>query len=250
MSDHTQREEYRFRIDVFSVDSLPMHRLAQYMAELARLLGEPERVHFSRLEAGSTVLVSSIEEPAAPKVAERLARVREGTAPRDVLQAFKELDNMLAKDNAVAQLIAPTGAEVIPFPGRTRPKPVRYGPFREHGTLDGIVIRVGGRGDTIPVHLQNGDTTLYCETSVEISKRIAPHYRGEPLRVRGDGKWVREENGSWTLESFWIEDFEVLDDSPLLEVVSKLRAVEGSSWGLRPDAISDIMDIRSRKDPH
>jgi hypothetical protein len=60
MSGH---REYRLKIDVFTVDSLPMSRLAEYMTELARLLGEQERVHFSHLERGSAVLVSNIEEP-------------------------------------------------------------------------------------------------------------------------------------------------------------------------------------------
>ena len=99
--------EYRLRIDVFSVESLPMSRLAEYMAELARLLGEQERVHFSRLETGSAVLVSRIEEPAAPKVEERLQKVRDGSAPKDAMQAYKTLDTLLAKDNASPQLLPP-----------------------------------------------------------------------------------------------------------------------------------------------
>src|SRR6516225_7659560 len=94
--------EYRLKIDVFSIESLPMSRLAEYMAELARLLGEEERVHFSHLEPGSTVLVSNIEEPAAPKVTDRLQKVREGHAPKDAMQAYRALDTLLAKDNAVA----------------------------------------------------------------------------------------------------------------------------------------------------
>jgi hypothetical protein len=243
-------EQYRFRIDAFSIDSLPMSRLAEYMSGLAKLLGEPERVHFSHIENGSAVLVSTVEYQAAPKVSERLRDVRNGTGPKDALQAFRELDAMLAKDNAVGQLVSPTGAEIIPFPGRTRPKPVRYGPFREHGSLDGIVIRVGGTGDTIPVHLLNADRLLTCHTTVEVSKRLATHYRAAPVRVYGEGKWIREENGAWTLQEFGIEDFEVLDDSSLLDIVSKLRAVEGSRWGDDADPMKSILELRDRKDLH
>ena len=117
--------QYRLKIDVFSVDSLPMGRLAEYMAELARLLGEQEHVHFSHLENGSAVLVSNIDELALPKVAERVQKVREGRAPKEAMQAFRTLDGLLAKDNAVAVLIPPDCTNVIEFPGRTRPKPVR-----------------------------------------------------------------------------------------------------------------------------
>jgi hypothetical protein len=125
-----ESQQYRLRIDVFSVDSLPMGRLAEYMAEFALLLGEQEHVHFSHLESGSAVLVSNIDGPALPKVAERVQKVREGRAPKEAMQAFRTLDGLLAKDNAVAVLIPPDSAKVVEFPGRTRPKPVRYGPFR------------------------------------------------------------------------------------------------------------------------
>lgn len=245
------RNEYRLKIDVFSVESLPMSRLAEYMAELARLLGEQERVHFSRLEHGSAVLVSSIEEPAAPKVGERLQKVREGLGPKDAMQAYKALDTLLAKDNAIATLTTEGGAEVIAFPGRTRPKPIRSGPFRESGFLDGTVIRLGGRDDTIPVLLRDADGAEYqCQTSVELSKQLAPHYRGPTVRVHGSGKWVREEDGSWTLQQFDIDRFEVIDDSPLTEVVAKLRAVEGSDWS-KDAALGDVLGLRREEGtPH
>ena len=65
--------EYRFRIDAYSPETMPMARLAEYMAELALLLGEPSAVHFKRLARGSTVLVNSVDREAAPKVRQRAA---------------------------------------------------------------------------------------------------------------------------------------------------------------------------------
>jgi hypothetical protein len=242
--------QYRLKIDVFSVDSLPMGRLAEYMTELARLLGEQEHVHFSHLENGSAVLVSNIDELALPKVAERVQKVREGRAPKEAMQAFRTLDGLLAKDNAVAVLIPPDCTNVIEFPGRTRPKPVRYGPFREHGTLDGVLIRIGGRDETIPVWLRDGEVEYHCQVREEVARRIAPHYLGGTLRVHGSGKWVREENGSWVLQQFDIEDFELLDDSRLVDVVGKLRAVEGSTWHKSDDPIRDVLGLRRDNGDH
>lgn len=246
MSD-SELHQYRFKIDAFSVESLPMSRLAEYMMELAKLLGEEERIHFSHLESGSAILVANAEEPAAPKVAERIRKVNEGTAPVEAMNAFRRLDTMLAKDNAVGDLSNAAGAQIISFPGRTRPKPVRYGPFKERGSLDGVVIRLGGKDDTIPVLLQDGEATVSCQTSIELSKRLAAYYRAEPVRVYGDGSWVREEDGTWRLIDFYIQDFEVLDDRPLGDVVGQLRAVEGSRWSESPDAISDILSLRREK---
>ncbi len=247
MSDN---REYRLKIDVFSVDSLPMGRLAEYMAELAKLLGEQERVHFSRLETGSAVLVSIVDKPAIPKVAERVRLVREGFAPNEIMQAFRNLDGLLAKDNAVAVLIPPDSSYVIEFPGRTRPKPMRYGPFREHGMLDGVLIRIGGRGDPIPVWLKDGEVEYHCQVREEVARRMAPHYLDGTLRVHGSGKWIREENGTWMLQQFDVDDFELLDDSPLVGVVKKLRAVEGSTWHESEDAVRDALGLRSDKGDH
>ena len=242
--------QYRLKIDVFNVETLPMARLAEYLGELAQLLGEPERVHFSHLEPGSAVLVSNIEQQAEPKVAERLSQVRRGEGPKDAIQAFKNLDNMLAKDNAVAVLISPSLSNIIEFPGRTRPKPVRYGPFREVGTLDGTVIRIGGRDETIPVWLRSGDVEYHCNAREDVARRLALHYLNGVVRVHGSGKWVREENGSWVLQQFDISDFSVLDDSSLSEVVQRLRTVEGGQWHESDDAIRDILNLRRDGEGH
>lgn len=247
-----EQQQYRLKIDVFSVDSLPMARLAEYMAELAVLLGERERVHFSHMEKGSAVLVSTIEPVAFPKVEERVGRVSRGDGPKDAMQAFKNIDNLLAKDGAVAVLTGPTVGQVIEFPGRTRPKPVKYGPFREVGTLDGRIIRIGGRDETIPVWLKDGEIEYHCNVrGEEVARRLAPYYLNGVIRVHGSGKWVREENGAWSLEQFDITDFEVLDDSPMADVVGKLRAVEGSTWHESDDALSDILGLRrDERDRH
>jgi hypothetical protein len=51
--------EYRFRIeDSYTPATLPMERLADYIAVLARLLGDQANVHFRGVEHGSAVLVA------------------------------------------------------------------------------------------------------------------------------------------------------------------------------------------------
>lgn len=240
----SERHEYRFRIDAFRPDNLPMARLAEYMAELARLYGDQDQVHFDRLEPGSAILVTAIELPVIRQVGTRLQLVREGRGSRDALRAFKAIDNLLERDNAVGVLTGPDGAEVIPFPGRTRPKPLSYGPFAESGTLDGVVIQVGGRQDnTVPVILKNGDAEFPCRASVPLSIEISGHYRRHLIRVHGSGRWMREEDRTWTLKSFDIDRFEVLDDAPLSEVIERLHAVEGGAWGDDP-SLMDLLSLR------
>ncbi|URW74843.1 hypothetical protein M9980_09715 [Sphingomonas donggukensis] len=243
-------DTYQFTIDgAYSPATLPMERLAEYMAALAKLLGEKSDVHFRSVEPGSAVLVAAIDEPAQPKVRDRTEKVRDGIAPQDAVKAFGDLDNLLRKDNAKGRLVGAAGAVIIPFPGRERVEPVSYGAIRQEGTIDGQLIRVGGTGDTIPVHLRDGDlvyTGLY--TDVATSQRLAEHYMKGPLRVSGTGVWQRSEDGDWTLDSFKVVDFELLDDAPLPQLVEALRRVSGSGWRDVADPVADLTADRRGDD--
>ena len=143
--------EYRFTIaDSFTPETLPMERLAEYVAAFAKLLGEQGNVHFRSIEAGSAVLVAAIDAPAEPKVRERMVAVHDGGGPSDARKAFADLDEMLRKDNATGALSDAAGALVISFPGRNRPEPLIYGPFRQDGTIDGQLIRSRRQGRDRP----------------------------------------------------------------------------------------------------
>jgi hypothetical protein len=241
-------QEHRFRIDVFTPETLPMERLAEYMARFAKLLGEEERVHFVSLEPGSAVLVARAETQAEPKVERRLIELRQGRGDPDARKAFVELDNMLSADNAVGQLLDSSGGEIIAFPGRTRPKPLEFGPFREDAVLEGVVIRVGGKDESVPVWVKDGVSIHKCTASVTLSKQLSQHYRGSVVRVKGSGRWIREANGAWRMLTFDIKDFEVLDETPLAKVVRHLQSVEGADWG--HDPAEELMKLRTGEDPH
>lgn len=238
---------YRFRIaDGFTPETLPMERLAEYVAGLARLLGEKDNVHFQGIESGSAVLVATVDLAARPKVRDRLCAVREGRGPSDAQKAFGELDDMLRKDNATGSLCNEAGDVVVPFPGRERPEPLAYGPFRQDGTVDGQLIRVGGKDETVPVHLRDGaiiHTGLNC--TPETARRIAPHLYGPTLRVHGTGTWFRTGAGEWELRNFRISEFEVLDEAPLVTVVANLHKVKGSDWNELPDPVRALLAERN-----
>ena len=170
----TDTQEYRFVIDAYSPETLPMSRLAEYMADLARLLGRAERVHFVRLEPGSTVLVQSVEPEAVPEVQKRIRAVARDDAPADVTDAFKALNRHLANDNAIGSLHEGGDGEVIQFPGREQPPPLTFGAFNQPGVLDGVLIRIGGRDDTVPVHLRDGETIHVCNANRYLAKPSLP----------------------------------------------------------------------------
>ncbi len=240
-------DELRFKIDAFRPDTIPMARLAEYMAQLASLLGNEQGVHFVRLDPGSVELVHRIDEMDQPKVHARLTALREGNGPADAIKAFSRLDDMLANDNAIGALMTGQTSVIIQFPGKDRPKPVDYGAFAQQGSFDGIPVKVGGLAETVSIFLQElGPSPLVHNCAG--SRAIAPHLFETPIRVHGMGRWRREISGAWTLVKFTIGDFEVLDDAPLDTVVARLRGIHGNGWRDVEHPLATLRGLRDGED--
>src|SRR5450830_1450600 len=82
-----KKEILTFKIDGLTPEALPMMRLAAYMAELAHLFSNAERVHFDKVKKGNAVLQAWIEPQAAPKVHWRLQVADSPDAPPDTAAA-------------------------------------------------------------------------------------------------------------------------------------------------------------------
>lgn len=237
---------YRFVIDAWDTSRLPMARLAEYMSDLAGLFGNTECVHFDRLEAGSAVLVQHVDHQAVAAVRERLDLAKRHDAPREIAKPQAAINDRLAADMATGSIQEAGGAEILRFPGRDRTESTSFGPFREDCTFDGVLIRVGGKDDTVPVHLEDGGKIHRCNATRDMARQLAPHLFGPPLRVRGNGRWVRQHDGSWELLRFDVKDFECLDDRPLTAVVAQLQQTEGSGW---PDIRDPATELSRLRDP-
>ncbi|WP_200243651.1 hypothetical protein [Thiohalocapsa halophila] len=237
--------EYRFRIDAWTPETIPMARLADYMRDVATLLGETEHVHFVRVDPGSALLVQSVEHESLHNVQARLrADFAQGEGEAEALRAYRNIDKRLAEDNASGALFEPDGAEVIRFPGRETPQPLTFGAFTQPGTLDGVLIRIGGKDDSVPVWLQQDEALYKCTATREMACRLAPQLFKAELRVQGSGRWERNAEGAWHLKKFSISAFEVLDDTPLPAVVERLRQVPGSGWKETQDPYAVLRGLR------
>lgn len=241
---------FTFYIAAYSPETIPMARLARYMQAFAAMLGHEHGVHFDHLKPGSTQVVTRIEREEIPKVADQLDRVRRREANQEALRAWDEIDRLLAEDNATGYVYAGSNqsAQIIEFPGVKRPKPVRYGPFKQEGSIDGILVSVTGADQTIHVQLQNGNLKYTgIETDRETARRLAQHFF-EPVRIHGSGRWLREEDGSWTLKNFKVRGFDTLKASALVESVEALRSVQGSHWAEMDDPLAALDELRDSKD--
>ena len=234
------------KIKAYSPETMPMSRLAEYMTCLAMLLGEKPSVHFLRVDEGSTQLVHRVDYEAIPKVDERLHLVKTGTGPSEAQHAAVEIDKKLAADNASGVLMEEAGAEILPFPGINRFIEPEFGPFNEPGTIDGVVIRVGGQTTNVPVHLETRTGfESHCRTTRDVARNLAKQIFGPEIRCLGIGRWYRDRIGIWEMRNFSISDFSVLDNRALPEVVAELRAVEGSGWREFSDPWAKLAGLRS-----
>jgi hypothetical protein len=232
---------YRFRIEPFTPETLPLARLAEYCAELAVLLGNKENVHLLGIEKSSTIPVVGIDWVAVPKVEQRLKDVRAGFGPEDAHRAFKNINQKLATDNASGQLFQDIkrGA-ILVFPGHASQV---LGPFYQPGTVDGELIKLGGEGKVVPIHLLSEGKPVICHASREIAKRMAPYIFEASLRVYGTGRWERDVDGNWQMSKFKIEKFVRLEEISLVDTVEKLKGIKSGLQDIE-DPLSVLDSLR------
>ena len=241
--------EYVFHIDEFTPDTLPMGRLAEYMASLAKMFGHREHTHFVRLEEGSVGIVKKVDAVDAPKVETRLSGLRVGSASKDALAGQHELETLLANDNAKANLIErSSGRVVLPFVGRDRPRPLVFPPFREDTEIVGQIVNIGGRDASAHATLQDGEI-FHVNVSMkrELAKQLAPMLYGPPVRLFGNGKFERQEYGLWKMHDFRVDRYEIAADDVLGDVLARARDVPGNGL-MDQDAYYDVAAVRGEAD--
>lgn len=240
--------EYKFRIDNATPASLPMKRLAEYLAQLSVLFGNSDYVHFDRVDEGSAILKQWVDWSAEEEVTTRLRAISYGSGPDEAARAEKRINAMLRDDGASAQLLNQVDAQIIRFPGKETSTVEAVGPITMEGSLDGRLIRLGGRDETVPVWLENHSTTWKCNTSRGLARELAQHLFGVTLRVSGRGQWFRDEGGNWDCKQFTIKSFEPLSDAPLGEVLGQLRSIEGATWKKLHDPFGELRRLRHGDD--
>ena len=241
------RDRFRFQIKAFSPESMPMYHLAEYLVDLAKLLGSQERVHFVALEGGSTGVLMDVVKEETPKVTQRLKQIETGDAPENALKAFKAVNDRLAADNGSGTLFGPNGEKCIVMPGATnseRAKQTIFGPFNKDGSVEGVLIRIGGEGQKVPVHLEEEPGLIHiCHAERKVARDLAQSF-DRPLRVHGKGRWHRNEDGRWEMKNFIIETFDLLESQTLSEAIESLREIESPLRDME-DPLSELENLRS-----
>jgi hypothetical protein len=236
--------EYRFEIDAFTPETIPLARLSHYLRDLALMMGEESSVHLARIDAGSTVPVIRVDWEAEPKVRERLRAVKLNEGPSEPRRAFKEINKRLVEDNASGVLLDPRATKVIQFPGRHAANQIEFGPITQPGSFQGIPIKIGGEGDPVPVHLEDGESKYIVSAPRRIAKGLAVHLFMDLVRIEGRGRLIRNRLGEWQMLSFYAHGFEVVPDGDIRRNVETLRAIS-AAWKEREDPLADLEAVRT-----
>jgi hypothetical protein len=241
--------EYVFRIDAFQPETLPMARLAEYLAAMAKMFGHADHTHFVRVERGSAKLRAAVEAVDAPKVETRLNSVRIGEGPKDALQGKQALEDLLANDNAVGTLTeGDSDRVVLAFVGRNRPKVLTFPPFREDTSIDGQLVSIGGRDSSAHATLQDGDVFHVGVTMRrELARDLAKLLYGPTVRMHGNGRFERQANGVWKMSDFRVDRYDVLDDRSVHDALEAARAIPGNGL-MQSNAYQIVVGLRSDGD--
>lgn len=130
--------------------------------------------------------------------------------------------------------------EIIQFPGKDEEK-LRFTSIQQYGAIDGEVIRVGGSKNIVPILLQvEGNEISGCHANRNLAKELAK-YLFEPVRLYGEGRWDRSDEGIWNLIHFEVNRFDVLQEKTLSQTVIALRGLQGN-WG--DDALYELLKYR------
>jgi hypothetical protein len=237
--------EFSFKIEAYTPETFPMLRLGEYISQFGRLMGEQANVHFQKLTAGSTNVATLVDWEAAPKVKQTLAAVRRGDAEQAAMGAFRHINKMLRDDNATAECrVQGQRAVILQFPGRNEQASAAIS-LRQQGSVVGFVNRVGlGVDATAHVQLVVGEKKVSTfETTNLIAKELGK-LLGRPVRMTGDGKWKRDEEGLWAIEQFTIFSFEAMEEEAFVDALEKIRQV-GLGW--TETAYDDLIAMRSEK---
>jgi hypothetical protein len=238
-----RHREYRFEIDAFTKDTMPMSRLAEYLKDLAVMLGQDKSVHLLKIEDGSTVPIVRVEWEAEPKVRERIRAVKLREAPQDAQDAEKNINQRLIQDNGKARLVDPVGTKVIRFPGRDSVTQQEYGPINQPGVFQGVPIKIGGENDPVPVHLEDGKQKYIVYARRTLAKELAQYLFTTIVRVEGTGRWIRHGDGEWEMLIFHAASYKLIEDGDIRKNINELQQVP-AEWKEMDDPLAALHRIR------
>jgi hypothetical protein len=224
--------EYRFEIADMTPLTLSMSRLDDYIPHLIDLFGHEDNIHLMRVDDGSAVPCILAKNHVVKSVQKRLLKIKTGAGSRKAYQAVECLNDLLAEDHTSAVLKAPYYGLEIVFPGVRQATDPVVGPVSEYCDIQGELIQIGGRDETISLYIKDGRNILICTATREQGRDVSTHLFRQ-VRVSGTGKWIRNQSGRWRLLELIFGSLVPLQHEPLSTSIQSLRTLSESIEGER-----------------
>jgi hypothetical protein len=241
-----QKWTYMLRILRRNPDQIRMDRLAEYMRELALMIGAETNPVFKGIKKASTGLKVAVPASKRDRAWHnvQLAKQNPESKPARHLRA---IEGMLSDDLIkTAQLLDSSEKVVYVF---NTPQVEEFAPcsVKQAGEVDGVVTGLVGADDTMHLHVRDyasRDFRLVVKDEA-LARLLLTYFRRGVLRFKVYGTWQRTEDG-WVPETSKcvVEAFEVLDEALLVDIFHSLASVADNGWKDFSDPMAIWRDIR------
>jgi len=235
------------KIQGVNIDNLSLEDIGGYLADFGELLGKDVEPKYHSIRRGSLVMSAKIPLDREIDVKTRAFLLRTGDAPEDAVRARDRISRRMGLHHAKRGLLLDsTKTKVIEIPvEKPRDATPVVPSFVRAGSLQGKIIRIGGRQEIVSVELQDVDGVVYlCRASREVARKLARDMFDPTVRVHGAGKWHRTDEGIWRVEEFQISSYEILEDVSFAQTIKELRAIP-ANWKELADPRAELEKIRN-----
>src|SRR5687767_5548722 len=178
-----------------NIDSLSLTDIGEYLSDFAKLLGADSTPRFHSIKrTGSFTLRAKVPSDREIDIKTRSFLLRTGEAPEDAVQARDRISRRLGIHRAKrATLLDSAQAKVVEIPV-IRPASLltQIPSLAKAGSLQGKIVRIGGRQNIVSIEVQDVDGFIYlCKATRDLAKKLAHQMFDPTVRVHGHGKWTR-----------------------------------------------------------
>jgi len=229
--------DFALHIKGVSLDSLDMARLADYMKAFADLIGDASSPKLVSIVKGSVVMRvrDCGEHPAIAR--QRIRDAEDDDTPGNT--SYQKLISLMHKDGARGSIIDRDRNVLLAFtPTRAANDESKEYILHDNGELDGVVVGIAGKDDTVHVRLQALDDTVHSVTvrDMVLARELAVRFRYGTVRVHVHGTWKRRADGIWEPNVVYADRIEDLDQASALDVFKELAVIPNNGWNTLDDA--------------
>lgn len=203
-------------------EEIPLGRLAEYMGQFAKLLGDDSDVHFSEVRDGSICIVAKASDGAGQSlIKDRVLKAIQGEGPKRPVQAYRKLCLMSAQDGLPASVCADSDT-IAKFPASQEQTKKRL--YRGHWMTTGQirgVLSVADGSVRVTVRPLDGGPLVRCSAPEDVGHSLASSFM-KNVRIEGQAMWTRSDDGEWRCDNCEAERVREVKDVTLKEVITKI----------------------------